>query len=723
MKEVNYKVINTKELLDSFKADAENVDPESGDIRLNSDHVYKFGDVLLQDSSLNIIDIAIDECDIFYLVDEKQNLIFTFDIHNAVVKPIGCYPGMLPLQLNTLSAIGVDQDTLYIADFLSINGVANARMIALAKRDFQIHWVLYKDPDGKPLTKVLDIECDNKGNIFFLENETENEPGRILCITKESVDYPAPHLVYSPDPGTPKTKDLAVDVESNIYVLYEDKLHISYAKTGEKEISIQPEGLSPSGIVVDAWKQVFIGELEGDDEPEEISLKTIHKLSGEIFTPLWSYRGASRKLISDSKGNLYVINDKGNKLTSLIRQEVNLPDKEGAFRGLYVSKSIDSQTPDTQWHRLLLDGEFKKGTQVEFLYHVSNERLSDNEIKDLDPDLWHKCVSETSSIQGARKRDALFLADVQGRYLWFKIILSGNETRSPVVRTITVFFPRVSYLDYLPAIYQEDPLSKGLLERFLTIFESLFFDIDFTIEHIGRYFDACGTPPEFLSWLGSWLAFAVEEDWPEDKKRLFISKAVSLYKKRGTREGLEETIELFTGKKPFIVEVFKGRNPCKDVTSEDCKEKNVQENMIFFPPKETMIKVCNDEKTLKKSDKDGSVEDAYYEMPLIDILYGTEKFGFCAIFEDSDMDPVTISRVRRIIEEQKPAHTCYGLKVLQPWFYPDMHTYLGINTKLTKPAFILGVTSVVGRDTVLHDEEQAGQVERHARVGIDSAIL
>jgi hypothetical protein len=240
---------------------------------------------------------------------------------------------------------------------------------------------------------------------------------------------------------------------------------------------------------------------------------------------------------------------------------------------------------------------------------------------------------------------------------------------------------------------------------------------------MGRYFDACGTPPEFLSWLGSWLALAVEEDWSEDKKRLFISKAVSLYKKRGTREGLEESIDLLTGKKPLIVEVFKGTGSCKDVTAEDCNEQNFREHMVFFPPKEAVVKACHDEKTLKRSDKDGAVEDTYQEIPLTDILYGTERFGFCVILEDSDTDPITISRVRRIIEDQKPAHTCYGLKVLQPWFYLDMHTYLGINTKLTKPEFVLGVTSVIGRDTVLHDEEQAGQVERHARVGIDSTIL
>ncbi len=51
-----------------------------------------------------------------------------------------------------------------------------------------------------------------------------------------------------------------------------------------------------------------------------------------------------------------------------------------------------------------------------------------------------------------------------------------------------------------------------------------------------------------------------------------------------------------------------------------------------------------------------------------------------------------------------------------------MHTYLGINTALTKPEFILGKSSVIGRDTVLDDFEHAAQVGRHSRIDIDTEL-
>ncbi len=117
-----------------------------------------------------------------------------------------------------------------------------------------------------------------------------------------------------------------------------------------------------------------------------------------------------------------------------------------------------------------------------------------------------------------------------------------------------------------------------MLERFLAIFESIFYEIDFTIDHISRYFDASGAPAEFLSWLGSWLDVSMDEDWPEDKKRLFIRNAISLYKKRGTRECLEESIELFTGKKPFVVESFQAAKACKGSIYQPC---NSEENNLF----------------------------------------------------------------------------------------------------------------------------------------------
>jgi phage tail-like protein len=130
--------------------------------------------------------------------------------------------------------------------------------------------------------------------------------------------------------------------------------------------------------------------------------------------------------------------------------------------------------------------------------------------------------------------------------------MSGSESKK-----------RTSYLKYLPAVYREDPDSRDFLERYLSIFEDVLSRLESQIEDMPKLFDAQETPSKFLPWLSTWVGAVKDEDWPEEKWRQFLSRAVQLYKKRGTKAELNELIEIYTGRKPFaIVEpaLFKGDN-------------------------------------------------------------------------------------------------------------------------------------------------------------------
>jgi hypothetical protein len=109
-------------------------------------------------------------------------------------------------------------------------------------------------------------------------------------------------------------------------------------------------------------------------------------------------------------------------------------------------------------------------------------------------------------------------------------------------------------------------------------------------------------------------------------------------------------------------------------------------------------------------------------VPLSTVLYGDDPFSFCILLPDPYLSESTYDTIKRIIEEQKPAHTCYGLKMLEPWFSLDMHTYLDVNTRLTYPSLVMNKTSILGRDTVLYDREHAGQVRVHSRIGVDTKL-
>ena len=106
------------------------------------------------------------------------------------------------------------------------------------------------------------------------------------------------------------------------------------------------------------------------------------------------------------------------------------------------------------------------------------------------------------------------------------------------------------YLRYLPAIYQED----DLMGRFLMLFGSFWKPLECQINDLWLYFDPRLTPSEFLPWLASWLSLVLDESWPEEKQRQLIRSAIFLYRKRGTKQGLEEFLTIYTGVKPQIVE-------------------------------------------------------------------------------------------------------------------------------------------------------------------------
>src|SRR5690606_5457004 len=87
--------------------------------------------------------------------------------------------------------------------------------------------------------------------------------------------------------------------------------------------------------------------------------------------------------------------------------------------------------------------------------------------------------------------DALLL-DVKGRYLWLFVELIGSEQHTPVVHSLEVHFPRSTYLDYLPSIYQRHEPTRDFLSRYLSLFQTMLDETDQRIAQVTRAFDVSG---------------------------------------------------------------------------------------------------------------------------------------------------------------------------------------------------------------------------------------
>lgn len=676
MQESKYKRINTKSLFGEFKSGLENLELTEKGLRLTRRELYKPGNDILNEPDMEMRDVDTDECDIVYVLDRKNASILTCHRDFEKLRFPAYGSGALASVFESPEGITVDENSVYVIGALRVpDGEKKEALVAFEKKDLKVLWMVGEGPDGLALTDLIDLDMDSAGNLYVLEKGRH----RVLKLPLSCRER-----------GFSDIGKVELQEPENIYVDTKGKLQIFDSKAG-----------------------YFVLGTDGIAEKMDIT----SSMQGMI----------SRKRTHDSRNNMYLIIDNGTRLRLLEYVKEYSPDPEGVFKGTYLSKPVDSQVQKTQWYRFMLEGSFPRGTTVEFHYYISDEFLDENELREFPESKWKEGLPGSSVVQGEKKRDALFQTEREGRYLWFRITLVGTEKLSPEVSAVTIFFPKVSYLEYLPSVYSENPANRDFLDRFLAIFESLFFEIDFTIDHLGRWFDAAGTPPEFLEWLSSWVAVnqgrgerVTRKKVSEAKQREFISHAVSMYRDRGTRQGLEDLIFLYTGKKPIIIEnlpagcikrrsEYENRKENKrrenqkgDNSKNESPKKNrnpEQKKFLFFPPEEARV---------KRPDGKGN---AGREDSLHDVLYGGENFSFVVLFEEKP-EEAELELIKDIIEEEKPAYTTYRIKVLEPWFYLDGHTYLGKNTMLRRPKFLLGKCSVLGRDTALGVEKSPDVADR-----------
>lgn len=235
------------------------------------------------------------------------------------------------------------------------------------------------------------------------------------------------------------------------------------------------------------------------------------------------------------------------------------------------------------------------------------------------------------------------------------------------------------YLRFVPQAYRRDGegVQPEFIGRLLKAFERVLDGpiagetdptnirgVQELIDQAPLFFDPERTPPEFLDWLASWLALELPQsaDWmeadfgettrtepqrtpvdPRDtRNRRFIRDAARLYRIRGTRQGLEELLNVYVG----------------DVTNESVR---VRELSAPF-----QIGVTS---TIGVDSMIG--ERKHYFQVEVDIPAPTAV----------ELEAAKRS-IRALLDREKPAHTYYDLI---------------INT----PTLQVGVSSTVGTDTLV----------------------
>jgi phage tail-like protein len=126
---------------------------------------------------------------------------------------------------------------------------------------------------------------------------------------------------------------------------------------------------------------------------------------------------------------------------------------------------------------------------------------------------------------------------------------AGPEARAQETVEIEVS-AQGRYIRHLPALYQSDEL----MGRFLMLFESFWGPIEQQINQLYYYFDPKMTPSEALPWLAEWVDMDMDERLSLDQRRNLLNTAAAHYRKRGSKQGMVEMLEIHTGMTPTIIE-------------------------------------------------------------------------------------------------------------------------------------------------------------------------
>ena len=357
-------------------------------------------------------------------------------------------------------------------------------------------------------------------------------------------------------------------------------------------------------------------------------------------------------------------------------------------QGTYYSQPLDSTIYQCLWHRVWLAGSVPTGTSVTVDTFTSESPLVSPGTR------WATNQTDTGTTDG--KWDCL-IRSPPGRYLWLRLTLSGDGSATPAIEKAKIYYPRASSLQYLPAVYREDPLSSDFLDRFLSIFDTIRGRTSDQITTIARYFDPMAAPAgkktagtDFLSWLASWLGMTLQNNWPVERRRQLVRQAHQLFALRGTPEGMRLHIELYTGLRARILEQFRLRRWLFLNSSNlgDC-------TTVFGASVMSRLQVGVNSTI-------GSFQLVDYGNPDFD-LFNAYAYRFLVVVPrwpgagDSDL-----LAIQQIIDMAKPAHTIGELQWEEPRLRIGIQASIGMDTMIAKyPLGVITGQGTLGYDTVL----------------------
>jgi phage tail-like protein len=724
----------------TWRADSTNVETSASGVRLARESTPTYVDPrVVAAPDFVVVDVDQDDCGTLYLL-AATGVLYVYERGARGLRRSQCSTDAG--EWGTPRALCVTDSDIYIAYRTGESPDTTCRVRAISKAYLQTRWVVTGALAPTPADEARRVRfgdvvsiVDGDGSVLVLDRAATTSPGD--GATEPPTEASGVVVDLAPDgsarvvvEGLASPTDLARDDTGNVSVLMGEQPDATVRKFAREAGSASEPGAgtgtSPDSdrsytevtgdvgpllpgpdltcLAVADEDELVVGMAAGSDG-ERTLLR--HLPASGRFERVLGFRQGSRRLVRgvsvdevDPVPGLFVVDDDRHTVTFLTAGYRNRWNGRTERYDAQAVGRVDAGVEATQWHRITFsttqDGP---GTQVGLRYLATD----DPALRPRGDDGW--------TALGLADPVDVFLDDAVGRYLWIRLDLLGEEFTSPTVDSLRAYFPRQSYLRYLPAVYQADPESRDFLERFLSLFERVFVDIEETVDHLTRYADPDGIPAESLGWLEGWLALQVDETWPEAARRELLSEAATLFRMRGTREGLRTLLEIYlrgitADSVTWDWTVARQRAEVEAIVAAESLSQSAADRLVRRAERPVFF--------LEYGDLD-CMDDA-----VVDETFG--RFIDCPqCFLVLVRPPVTDEQLRtiqRLVEQNRPAHAVGRAVALQSWMFLGGHTYLGVNSVLGETDLVLGRASV-GRDATLGAREPSAQLGVRARLGDD----
>ena len=707
--------------------------------------------------------IAIDSSGNVYFSVPSEDRVLRVDACDSSVAPLPCAGGggAAPTQFRSPRGLLVPKHraALFVADSgnhrVQIFDVASGQLIGIwgqagpgaGPGQFNTPWALASDGDGNVYVvdygnqRVQKFDLTGQAVPSFAENVQRARP-----------DLHPADIAIGTEHG--RTSVYVLDAEHRVVAVFDTQGNALVGRNGTALVVRLDGASNPLGLAIVGAK-VLVGDNGGrrvlqflrtpwldNSRPNEPEYEAVGEAIG--------YSGSVAALALDRKGGSLVH-------SGTAAQPLRLSlDKGYCKAGFFWSGALSAGDSKVHWHRVHAKPEGQSNEARLRLFASTGNELGNaptvNETAQHPfaaaqwrprfgpPDPFLN-IDDIFVWKPATARNSVREEPTQ--YLWVAGFLSGDGTETPVVSQLCVEFNHVSYLEHLPAIYRPphgrgtgysngvETTVGGVLEvpdsqvskdskrtfllRLLSLFEGIFGNLEERITELAKLFDPAAVPPEYLSWLATWFALELNETWDEPRRREAVAQAFARAGRRGTAEGLRESLRAFAGVDALLVDPIlnagwwvlpatldaNGQCGCGCNASQTPMPGSATDSALGFT---TMLvgaspqgAVVGTSATLDHSHLLGG-ED--YGVPLFEEVAHQVSV---VVYRGQVRCDQTQALVRSVIVSEKPAHVAYQLCVVEP-------------------RMRIGFQARVGVDAVIGGRIAPGQLNRSFALDMKSAL-